>query len=156
MMKRRARAFVLLEILVSIVIIAVALVAIMKGFVLSLDSLKRIRMNEKALILARSVMDDMILEPPDEGEYSGAFSEDVRFGEEDAGWSWKLEVEPEEPEYDERPRGRMDQDLEQTYNARLQINYEGDNEKRTYVNVSTILIDADVFSQAALQGNQLF
>ncbi|MCC6547044.1 type II secretion system protein [Candidatus Sumerlaeota bacterium] len=153
---KKQRAFVLLEILVSIVIIAVALVAIMKGFVLSLDSLKRIRMNEKAFVLARSLMDDLILEPPAEGSFEGNFADDPRFGEIYAGWSWSLEVEPEEPDYDERPRGRLTQDLEEVYNAELKIKYQGENESRTYLNISTILIDADVFSQAAIQANQLF
>ncbi|MEO8377545.1 MAG: type II secretion system protein [Candidatus Sumerlaeota bacterium] len=152
----RRRAFVLLEILVAIVIVSIALVAIMKGFVLSLDSLKRIRMNEKAFVLARSLMDDMILEPPDEGTFDGNFTDDPRFGEEYSGWRWSLDVEAEEPDYDERPRGRLTQDLEEVYNARLKIMYDKNNEKKTYINISTILLDSDVFSQAAIQGNQLF
>lgn len=154
--QRSQRAFVLLEVLLSIVIIAVALVAIMKGFIISLDSIKRIRLNEKAIVLGRSLLDDLILEPPDEGRFKGTFASDSRFGPEYEGWSWEMDVEAEEPDYEERPRGRLTQDLEQVYTAQIKIIHESETEKKTYLDLYTILMDPDIYSQTAIQGNQLF
>lgn len=150
------RGFVLLEVLVSIVIIAVAMVALLKGFVVALDTLKKIRLNETSVVLARTLMDDMILEPPDEGSFKGNFSDDGRFGENYKDWKWEMEVEADEPEYRKRPRGKLTQDLERVYTANLRIIHEDQFGARTMINLNTILMDQDIYSATAIQGNQLF
>src|SRR5690606_15633716 len=90
---RPRAAFILLEVMVAIVIIGVAMVALMRGFIVSLDSLQRIKQNETAILLARSLMDDLILEPPPEDRLEGKFANDPRFGDAFAGWEWEMEVE---------------------------------------------------------------
>ncbi len=156
------RAFILLEVMVAIVIMAVAMVALIRGFIVSLDSLQRIRHNEVAILLAESLMDDLILEPPAEGTTEGEFSDDSRFGEDFEGWSWELEVEAEEPNYEERPGGRLGQELEQIYFANIKIYYENPNfdrrqrDRTLYVEIDTILLEPDVFSIDSLQANQIF
>ncbi|CAN5199347.1 hypothetical protein BH09SUM1_BH09SUM1_24380 [soil metagenome] len=153
---RKSRGFILLEVLIAVVIIGLAVVALMHGFIVSLDSLSRIRKNEIAIELGKSLLDDCVLEPPGEGNYEGKFSDDPRYGEAFKGWHWKLEVEAEEPDYDERPRGTLLQDLEELYPARLEISFEQDGRDETYLELHTILLDPELFSNEALQQNQLF
>jgi type II secretory pathway pseudopilin PulG len=160
---RSRRCFILLEVMVAILIVGVAMVALMRGFILSLDSMKKIQMNEKAIFLAESMLDDLILEPPAEGSFSGYFTDDIRYSEDFDGWMWELDVEAEEPDYEERPQGTLPQDLEEMYIAHLKISYEDrwgerrrDNEVRTYIDVQTIIMEPDIFSPTSLQENQLF
>jgi prepilin-type N-terminal cleavage/methylation domain-containing protein len=162
--KRKGKlGFVLLEVLVAIVVLGVAMVALMKGFILSLDTLGKVKMNEQAILLAQTLMDDLILEPPAEGDYEGEFSEDNRFGEDFEGWKWELEVWTEEPDYEERPRGNMSQDLEQLYFVKASIIYSNQwgkkrkqRDTRKYLEFHTILMEPDIFSISAIEENQLF
>lgn len=151
------RAFVLLEVLVSIVIVGVAMVAMMRGFVVSLDTLKKVRMNEQAIYLAKSLMDDLMIEPPDARKYSGVFSEDIRFGDAFEGWQWEIDVTSDAPRYKERPSGRLPQELEEVYFAEVRVFFVDRNrDRQTYVTLLTILMDPDIFSMQAIQANQLF
>lgn len=152
------RAFVLLEVMVAIAIIGIAVTSILRGFIITLESMKRLRLNEQAIVLGRTLMDDLILEPPDEGTYRGRFSDDARFGAEMADWSWEIRVEAEEPDYDERPKGTIMQDLEQVYSAVIEVKHQprDDEPAETVLTMQTILLDPDLYSVEALQGNQLF
>jgi len=155
--KTRRRAFILLEVLVAVVIVGIAMVALVRGFIVALDSFKKIRRNEIAIALAKSLLDDMILEPPEKGRLRGRFSEDPRFGEAFDGWLWELDVESDEPNYEEKPRGALAQDLEEVYTARLTISYtEARNDEKVYLDVYTNLAMPDLFSADAIQKNQLF
>lgn len=156
---RRARGFVLLEVMISIVIIAIAVVALLKGFVISLDRLNKIRREEQALYLARSVMDDLQLNPPPARTFEGNFSDDPRYGDDFTGWRYRIEVEAEEPDYTERPAGTINQDLEQIYYVHLEILLAQDERSREatpVISVYTALMEADVFGTKAIQENQLF
>ena len=105
-------------------------------------------------------MHDMILEPPAEGRLEGSFEDDPRFGEEFEGWTWEMEVEPDEPDYEERPEGTLFQELETLYYVRLEILKEdtvgSDTRTLQLIDVYTISMEPDIFSPGALQGNQLF
>ncbi len=154
---RRDRAFVLMEVLVAMVIVAIAMTGLLRGFVLALDTVQKIYLNETAIILGKSVMDDLILEPPAEGEYELQFADDPRFGEAFMNWSFQLEIEADEPDYDQRPPGKMLQELEEIYIVdRLSIFFEDDFGRREVLRLHTLIIEPDLFSQAALQQNQLF
>lgn len=161
---RRSRGFMLLEVMVAIVIIGVSVVALFRGFIVTLDSVNRLKQNEQAIFLARTFMDDMILEPPAEGTYEGRFAEDSRFGEDWEGWKWKLRVDRDEPRYQERPKGTLLQDIEEIYTAEVEILFEpvlqsgsrGHAREISFITVQTILMDPELFSQEALQTNQLF
>ncbi len=158
-LRRSARpqaAFILLEVLVSLVLVGVSMTALMRGFVMSLDTVQQVRKNEVAVFLAEAITDDMILEPPPEGRFDGLFERDPRFGEPFEGWSWHLTVDAEEPRYRERPSGLAFRRLEHVYHARLEIRYEDEFDTTTYLVLDTILMDPDVFSAQALQQNQLF
>jgi prepilin-type N-terminal cleavage/methylation domain-containing protein len=154
------RGFVLLEVMVAVLIIGVALVALLRGFIISLDQLKRIRYNEQAILLAKSLMDDMVLEPPAEGRFEGNFGDDPRFGEEFAEWHWRVEVQVEEPDYEARPKGTLFQEMEEVYYMQVEILREEtvgrENRQYLYLDLHTIAMESDIFSTRAIQGNQLF
>ncbi len=123
---------------------------------MALDSIKKIQLNEKAMLLAESAMDDLMVEPPAEGDYDGRFSEDPRYGKAFEDWLYEIEIEAEEPDYQERPRGKMAQDLEYIYHVRLKIIYDDDDEEKTVLDLRTILMEPDIFSEDAIQANQMF
>ena len=50
---RLRRAFILLEVMVGVVIVGVAMVALLRGFMISLDQIKKLKRNEQASLLAR-------------------------------------------------------------------------------------------------------
>lgn len=168
----RRAAFILLEVMIAIMIVGVTMVAILRGFVVAYDTLSRVRMNETAMMLARTVLDDIILEPYAEGDYEGRFTDDPRFGEEFAGWYWEVWVESDEPRYSYRPQGTLMSDLERVYIARVMISFDLEEagqvqrrgrrtawrgpQRRVYVDVQTILMEPDVFSPQAIERNQLF
>lgn len=164
-------AFILLEVMLSIMIIGVTFVAILRGFIVAYDTLGKVRMNETAILLARSVMDDMILEPFSSGDYEGRFADDERFGDDFAGWYWEVQVENEEPRYSVRSEGRLLSDLEELYFARVIILYDSMDDPRSravgrrrarvdtrqvYVDIHTILMEPDIFSLRTIERNQLY
>lgn len=160
MYQARVRSFVLLEVMVALVFMAVALVALLRGFTVSLDSLKKIRLNEEAIVLAKSILQDMELEPPalENETYEGEFADDPRFGEDYEDWRWEMEVELEDVDYDVDPEGNVRRDLEPILIADLRIFYQSDVMKDEYlpIQVTTILPTPDVFSIRSIQENQLF
>ena len=149
-------AFILLEVMVSLVIVGVSMTALLRGFVMSLDTVKKVRMNEVAIFLAEAFVDDLVLEPPPEGRFDGRFDSDPRFGEAFEGWQWELTVEAEEPRYRERPRGLPFRRIEHEYHARIVIAHRDDFGRTVYLTLDTILMDPDVFSLQSMQANQLF
>ncbi len=149
--------------MLAMTIIGIGMVALMKGFIQSLDTIKRVKVNEQAMVFAQSLMDDIILEPPADGDYEGCFGDDIRYGEHYKNWYWEIEVEAEEPDYEERPSGRLNQDLEHMYITHIRIlREEQDEESRrrsdkvVYVELYTILMEPDIFSLDCIQQNQLF
>ena len=165
------RAFILLEVMIAVMIIGVTFVAILRGFIVAYDTLGRVRMNETAMHLARSVMDDMILEPFSDGDFEGRFEDDPRFGTDYSGWHWQVWVEREEPRYSVRPVGTMLSDMEELYIARVRVSYDASDDPRSqnrgrrtarrdsrhvYIDIHTILMEPDVFSITAIERNQLF
>jgi type II secretory pathway pseudopilin PulG len=146
----------LLEVMVAILIIAVAAVALLKGFFLTLDNVKRVRKNEQAILLARTLMDDLIIEPPGEDDTEGSFGDDPRFGEAFVGWKWSISVEEVDIRYSERPKGTLFQRQEVIYQASVRIFFDHGDRVEDFLRFETFLMDPDIFSQQALQENQLF
>lgn len=150
------RAFVLIEVMVALVILAVAMTAILKGFVTVLATIRENTTATRAALLAETLMDDFELEPPVEGEADGSFADDIRFGEEYAAYFWEFEVEEVEIKYDGFPSNPL-QEQEPLYEMTLRIIYD-DKQYRRFVpvTVTTYLLDSEVFSREAMQSSQLF
>ena len=154
---RRRRSFVLLEVTIALVILGVSMGAVLRGFMIGFYSLKEIRLIEEASLLAETMLEDYELEPPPEGDREGFFVDDPRFGEAFANYEWVRDVEEEELRYSgEVPRDPL-QELEPLYRIRLEIWYD-DGESRRFmpIAVETYLLDTTIFSQEAIQANQLF
>jgi general secretion pathway protein I len=87
----RSSGFTLLEVMVTVAILAIALVAILKANLQSLDSLAEIRERTTASMLAASKLAEVEAAGPALWiEFQGDFGEDY------AGYSWQVETTPTE------------------------------------------------------------
>lgn len=155
-MNATRRAFVLLEVMVALIILAVAMTAILRGFIVVLGTIRENATALKATLLAESLLDDLELEPPAEGHAEGDFADDDRFGEEYAHFSWDREVEEESVRYDGFPADPM-QDEEPLYKMTVKILYDdGKYRKFTPIVVTTYLLENEIHTREALQSSQLF
>lgn len=153
---RHRRSFVLLEVTLAIVILAVVMTALLRGFLLSMNSINKLRITSVAIELAESLMEDYELEPPMTGRADGRFADDVRFGEEFAAYKWRREVREVDSDYRDVPRRTL-RDPEPLYHLRLSIVYEErDGREFVPVAVETYLLSSELFSTDAMQFNQLF
>lgn len=161
----RRRSFVLLEVTLSLIILAVAMAAVLRAFVIGFDAIKMNKVAMTASVLAEALLDDLEIVPPGEGKMTGTFEADPRFGPGYERFTWEREVEIEEPEYDDLDIDDPLQELEVLYRVKLRILYDTGRPARgrrgasslfAAVNIETYLIDAQSFSDASLQGNQLF
>lgn len=152
------RGFMLLEVLIAVVIIGIAFVAILKGFASSLQTMSNVRLNEQAIYLAETLLDDLEVEPPAEGIYEGSFADDeVRFGETFKDFSYRIEVEEVVPRYREKAEGKPRQDLEPFHQVLLKvIHRDRRGRDRALVTLHTILMEPTLFSDQSLQSNQVF
>lgn len=161
---RRRRSFVLLEVTLALIILAVAMAAVLRAFVIGFDAIKMNKVSMTGTILAESLLEDLELVPPGEGRVEGRFDEDPRFGPEYERFTWERDVEIEEIDYNDLELSDPLQDMEALYKIKLRIFYDtGRPSSRrrgsslfTVVTLDTYLLDAQLFSDTALQGNQLF
>lgn len=154
--KPRKSGFVLLEVTLAIVILAVVMTALLRGFLIAMYSVKRIEVTAVATQLAESLMEDYELEPPVRGRADGEFADDQRFGEEFANFQWRREVEIVEAEYDDIPRNPL-REPEPLYKMNLQIWYDdGRNDPFLPIQINTYLMRPEIFSRQATLSNQLF
>lgn len=152
----RAASFVLLEVTLSMMILAVVLAGLLRGFVLSMSGIRETRITNMASLLAESLMEDYEIEPPLEGRKEGDFAEDIRFGEAFANYRWERDVEEIDVDYDEIPRDPL-QEPEPLFELELRIYYD-DGIHRPFmpVSITTYLLDTQLFTDDAIQSNQLF
>jgi hypothetical protein len=154
--RRRRWSFVLLEVLVALLILGVAMTAVLRGFMMTNHALRENLIVLEATYLADSLVQDFELEPPLPGRHDGEFADDPRFGERFERYQWELEVEEEAIRYRKVPRKAL-QDPEPLYPFTLRIIYD-DGQYRRFVpvQVDSALLETQLFSDNALQANQLF
>ncbi len=153
---KRDRSFVLLEVTVALIILAVAMTGILRGFVIGLNSIRMNKIALSATLLAESMLEDFELEPPIEGRDEGEFADDDRFGEDFKNFKWRYQVKEEEVDYDDIPKDPL-QEPEPLYELELDIIYDdGRHQPFVPVSVTTYLLDTQLFSTDALQSSQLF
>jgi len=148
-------SFVLLEVTLSLLILAVTMGAALRGYVIGMNAIRENRMMSAAVMMAETLMDDLEIEPPVAGRANGRFEEDPRFGEAFSAWSWERGVETEEIRYQQRSRNPL-QEPEPLYKMELKILYDDGRRSRTPLIINTYLIGAMIYSDAAIQSNQLF
>lgn len=153
----RKRAFVLLEVLVAVVIMGIAFAAILRGFVLALGTVAELRTHEQAILLSKGLLQDFELEPPAKGRIEGSFADDERYGPEFAEFTFEAVIEEEDIRYRERRKGSVRSELEPVYVLDLRILHTPSRKpRRSILHLRTVLLEPTVFSQQALQSNQLF
>lgn len=149
-------AFVLLEVMISLLILTFSMTAILRGFVIAMSTVRENRLIETSSLLAQSLLDDYEIELPTEGKKDGSFSDDGRFEDAFKNFYWERVIEEEDVDYDEIPKDPL-QEMEPLLNIRLKIIYDDGRYKRfTTLVVDTRLLDVQLFSQNAIQQNQLF
>lgn len=97
-MKRRLnprprRAFVLLEVLVSLMILGIAVAAIMRSFTQSLGAVRLMTVQTQAQFFAMQLMNEIEISPPYEGSSQG------NFGQEFKAYTYRIDVKYEAPYY---------------------------------------------------------
>lgn len=152
----RRRSFVLLEVLVALVILGITLTALLRGFMVGMNAMRELKIMNTASQLAESLLDDFELEPPRDGKGEGRFADDPRFGEEFANYTWEYSVEEDDIRYRDTPRGTR-QEQEPIRTLELTIRYDdGVHRQFVPIRLTTYLMETQLFTDRALQANQLF
>ena len=154
----KPRGFALLEVLVALVIIGLAFVAVLRGLFMGLRALKEVRITEQSLFLGESLLQDLELELPNEGEWKGRFADEVeRFGKGFENFSYEVEVREVEIRYRYKAAGTPRQELEPLYEAAIRIIHDdGHGRRAVRYNVRTYLPDFTLHTDQAIQANQIF
>ena len=145
------RAFVLLEVVVSLTLLGLALAAVMRSFTLSLASARQNEIVTTAGFLAQRMLDEYEVIPPDTDSAEGDF------GEAYPHYYWRIDIEEERLKYRGSMGGSAGRDLESLRIMTLEILYN-DGRYRSFrpVHLVTALSGLERFSYESLQDNQLF
>lgn len=108
--RRPRHGFVLLEVLVSLLILGISLMAITRSLTQSMKAVRLMEIKTQAQFFAMQVMHELEVNPPDEGSSVGGFGDDYK------EYSFQLDVKYESPKY-----GRIDgaKDVERFFPMRL-------------------------------------
>lgn len=87
-------AFALLEVMISITIIAIVVTSVLRSFTQSMAAVRKMEVRTKAQAFAQQLLDQYEVKPPPEGTIEGGF------GDEYWEYSFTAKVSYEEPEYD--------------------------------------------------------
>ncbi|MEQ8820045.1 MAG: prepilin-type N-terminal cleavage/methylation domain-containing protein [Sumerlaeia bacterium] len=157
---RPPAGFVLLEVMIALVILAMTLVALLRGFALALGTVRSNNATATASFLAASLMEDYELEPPLRDQ-DGKFSEDPRFGEAFENYGYEVTIEEEDVRYRDEDREPL-RELDPMYKMTLKIRYTpgedgyDQSDSKVLIAVDSYLVETQLFSKEAMQQNQLF
>ncbi len=97
-MRRLRRGFVLLEVIISLTILAVTVAAVLRSFSQSLSALRILEVQTQAEFFAQQLLDEFEINPPREGVT------EMGFGDDYAAYSYVVDVEYIAPDYDDTNR----------------------------------------------------
>ena len=146
--RRRRVGFVLLEVLLSMTILAVSVAAFMRSFTQSLHAARTMEIQTQALFFAYQLMDEFEIFPPESDEET-----EGGFGDAYAAYSWWIDLRVVDPNY--RLRDEPDQ-IEQFFAMRpytLEIRYDDGTDRRSVraVRVESAIIGFEKFSYQSKQ-----
>jgi type II secretion system protein I len=145
------RAFVLLEVLVSLTILTVAVTAVLRSFSQSLRAVKMIEVETQAVFFAQQLLDEFEINPPEEGDHEGGFGDAYK------NYFYRATVEYEEPDYDE---DNLHEEVAQFYPLRrlkIEIFYDnGISKPLRAANLETAIMGFERFSHEAKQQMALY
>lgn len=165
----KTKAFVLLEVMLSIVILGVAIAALMRSFTVSIAATRKAQIITTATLLAQQILEEYEVAPPQEDHMEGVFgsSEDDYEYDEKAlldketrqykSYSWVVDVEEVEVEYEDIAFEGGRDELENLTMITVNIIYNDGRLKRfTPVKVQTYLTNAEKFTYSSKKENQLY
>ncbi len=138
------RAFVLLEVIVSLTILAVTVTTILRSFSQSLSAARQLEARTQAVFFAQQLLDEFEINPPPEGSREGGF------GDAYSEYSYMVRVEYEDPKY---PGKRSSREIEHFYPQRMvtiDIYYDnGRNKPFLALTLDSALMGFERFSEQA-------
>lgn len=147
--RRRARGFVLLEVLVSLAILGITISMTLRSFTMSLKAARRGEQITVAQNLAQRLLDEWEFIAPDEGTTTGDFGENF------PRYTFEAKYEPEEIDYDNVSRlesvGRLA--YFRRINLTVYYNPERRDGRRRLLKVYTALTGAERFTRKARLAN---
>ncbi|GAB4316865.1 MAG: hypothetical protein Kow0059_09630 [Candidatus Sumerlaeia bacterium] len=141
----------LLEVMVSLIILAITLGTSLRAFTHSLASLRRIETTTTGLFLADQFLTEAELIPAREGSYEG------NFGDLFPHYYWTLTVERRDIEYEELEfEGDLDE-FEPLFWYDLRIYYDNGRQKPfKVIDAESYMLGAELFSVQSKQEMQIF
>lgn len=88
------RAFVLLEVIVSLTILTITVTMSLRSFSQSLMAARQLEVKTQAGFFARQLLEEYEVNPPEPGKREGGFGDDY------AAYTFRVEIDLEEPDYD--------------------------------------------------------
>ncbi|MFP4379274.1 MAG: prepilin-type N-terminal cleavage/methylation domain-containing protein [Candidatus Sumerlaeia bacterium] len=151
---RRRRAFVLLEVLVSLAIMGVALSMILRSFSLSIRATEQSRKFTTASLLAQNLLDKWEEDPPDRGFTSENLEAPY------ARFHYEVQYEHEVLDYDNVSRFEETANLAPLRRVSLSMYYTSPRDKRLgksqrLLSVETALSSSEKFTSDARRENEI-
>lgn len=133
--------FVLLEVILSLTILAFAVAAFMRSFTHSINAAKQMEIRMQATFFAQQLLEEFEIYPPSEGETEGGFGEAYKF------YSYSLKMDYVDPKY-QKVEG--DEQIEQYFPLRkyaIEIHYDdGRMKKFTPVKIDSAIMGFEKFT----------
>lgn len=138
---RARRAFVLLEVIVSLAILGFAVGALMRSFTLSMGQAQRMQIQTQATFLAQQLLDEFEIFTPRQGKTEGGFGDDL------AEFSYAVEMKYVFPKYRKVDDSGVDRYFA-TKRYHLEVYYQKDNRSKriTAVVLDTAVVGFEKFS----------
>lgn len=147
----RRRAFMLLEVILSLAILALASAVVMRAYTVSMKTIQKSEIITVATFLAESLVEEMDLRGWKSGRQEGNFGE--RFPE----YYWAAKVEERRLSYNHVGSGVKADDLEPLQTIEVAIYYQrGDHKPYSPLRFSYHPLRLEAFSSQAKFENQLF
>lgn len=162
-----ARAFVLLDVILSITILSIVVLTALRSFHQSIRAVRMSEVAERAAMFAEAKLQEFEIDPPEPGRQGigGVFGEETIYSDKtlfpDADrYRWEAEIEEVEIEYPHiRLAGRDADRMARLTQVTLRVIYDdGPEGDPTWVpvEIKTYLLGHERFSRQARQANGLF
>ena len=140
----RRGGFVLLEVIISLTILAVTVTAVLRSFSQSFSAARQLEVITQAAFFAQQLLDEFEINPPEEGENEGGFGDDY------IDYYYIVDVEYEAPDYDETNRSDEIRTFFPLRRMRIDIYYDnGRNKAMRAISLDTAIMGFERFSSAA-------
>ncbi len=160
------RAFVLLDVILSITILTIVALASLRAFHQSLEAVRRSEVSARATMYAEAKLQELELDPPEDGaNLSGTFADEPFYRDETrwpdaARYRYEIEVTGEPVRYRHVSLARRDQDrLVSLRRVTMRVVYLGGDRgvgSWVPVTIDTYLLGNERFSHEARQANGLY